>query len=299
MDKIAFTEAFYSIQGEGKYAGTPSVFLRTYGCNFRCKGFNMPVGSTEGMKHNPEVIPIIQNIDKYATFKDLPLVSTGCDTYASIYPEFKRFAQHQTPYELADTLAALTPPNRFGTVHLVITGGEPLLGWQKLYPQLIDKLSMDYGLTHVTFETNGTQMLTEELIGWLRMCLKETQFSVSPKLAVSGESRDKALQPEVIAQYARCVKQGWGDLYLKYVVATEADANEAMDFTEEYQDAIDEDRDTLHWPRWQPDVYLMPVGGTPEPYHYNAKDVALLAMERGFKYSPRLQVDLFKNAWGT
>jgi len=46
-------------------------------------------------------------------------------------------------------------------------------------------------------------------------------------------------------------------------------------------------------------VYLMPVGGVESVYNLNAKNVALAAMKRGWRYSDRLQVPLFKNLWGT
>ena len=82
-------ELFTSIQGEGKYSGVPSHFLRVSGCNLRC------------------------------VFKD-----TVCDTpYSSFKPEkslyktmddlVKAFKDLQTQY-----------PN---VKHLVVTGGEPLL----------------------------------------------------------------------------------------------------------------------------------------------------------------------------
>ena len=29
-------EIFYSIQGEGRYTGTPAIFIRLAGCNLRC-----------------------------------------------------------------------------------------------------------------------------------------------------------------------------------------------------------------------------------------------------------------------
>jgi len=44
MAKLKVSELFYSIQGEGRYMGVPSVFLRTLGCNFTCDGFGMPKG---------------------------------------------------------------------------------------------------------------------------------------------------------------------------------------------------------------------------------------------------------------
>ena len=48
MSKIKIAELFYSIQGEGRYMGVPSVFLRTFGCNFKCAGFGMSRLHTDG-----------------------------------------------------------------------------------------------------------------------------------------------------------------------------------------------------------------------------------------------------------
>ena len=55
MKKFRVTEVFYSVQGEGQFVGVPSVFLRVFGCNFKCEGFGMPVGepSKERLNINP------------------------------------------------------------------------------------------------------------------------------------------------------------------------------------------------------------------------------------------------------
>ena len=45
QSKLRYSEAFYSIQGEGRFVGVPSVFLRTFGCNFECAGFGQERGN--------------------------------------------------------------------------------------------------------------------------------------------------------------------------------------------------------------------------------------------------------------
>ena len=59
---MRYTELFYSLQGEGKYVGTPSILLRLFGCNLRCPHFGV-----KGRKgDNPEVIRITGEINGYS-----------------------------------------------------------------------------------------------------------------------------------------------------------------------------------------------------------------------------------------
>jgi organic radical activating enzyme len=82
--KIKVSELFYSLQGEGRFVGVPSVFLRTYGCNFTCAGFGCKPGEkSTGADDVAEVVHLYNN------FLELPLVETGCDSYASWHPAFK------------------------------------------------------------------------------------------------------------------------------------------------------------------------------------------------------------------
>lgn len=293
MSKLHYTEKFYSIQGEGRFMGVPSVFLRMFGCNFRCKNFGRYEKDILGQEttHNSEVVEIIKNIDQYTSFKDLPLVKTGCDSYSSIYPEFKKFVVKESAEELANGIIELLPNKKWEDEHLVITGGEPLLGWQRAYPALLEHPKMQ-SLKELTFETNGTQPLTKEFKDYLHSWNQqrfphgnggEITFSVSPKLSCSGEIRKQAIKPEVVCDYETV-----GYTYLKFVVATEDDAEEALQTLKIYRDA-----------GFTGVTYLMPVGGVESVYNLNNRRVAELAMKNGLRYSDRLQLPLFSNAWGT
>jgi 7-carboxy-7-deazaguanine synthase len=47
------------------------------------------------------------------------------------------------------------------------------------------------------------------------------------------------------------------------------------------------------------DVLLMPVGGNPEILRESMDVTARLAIQHGFRYTPRLQIDLFGDTAGT
>ena len=280
MNHIKISELFYSIQGEGKFQGVPSVFLRTFGCNFKCQGFGMPRGelSNEANDINP---------DLYTEYKSLPLVSTGCDSYASWDPRFKHLSPVLSIDSIANAIVDTLPYKEWKDEHLVITGGEPLLGWQRAYPKLLEHDKMQ-GLTAITFETNGTQKLSSEfkdhLRDWISNGFKnEITFSVSAKLPCSGEKWEDAIKPEVVCDYEEI-----GTAYLKFVVATKEDVADAECAVGAFRAA-----------GFEGHVYLMPVGGVESVYTLNNKNVALEAMKRGWRYSDRLQVPLFKNEWGT
>lgn len=283
MSKIKVSELFYSIQGEGRYMGVPSIFLRTFGCNFTCDGFGMPRGDKSVERVH---VSFAHQNTPYKDYKELPLVSTGCDSYASWMPAFKELSPMLNTDAIVDKMMEILPYNQWRDEHLVITGGEPLLGWQKQYPDLLNHLKM-HGLKEITFETNGTQKLTPEfklaLKEWSKWYNREITFSVSAKLPVSGEKWEEAILPEVVCEYEKV-----GYTYLKFVIASEEDAKDAEAAVNEYRKV-----------GFKGPVYLMPVGGTIEKYQMNTKAVAEYAMAKGWRYSARLQCDIFRNEWGT
>jgi organic radical activating enzyme len=285
MSKLKIAELFYSVQGEGRYMGVPSVFLRVFGCNFKCAGFGMPRGE---LSKEAEELGEVAHL--YSKYEDLPLVSTGCDSYASWHPDFKNLSPVLTTDAIVERIMEILPHGEWRDEHLVITGGEPLLGWQRAYPDLLSHPKMQ-GLKEITFETNGTQEISKEFASYLHTWAhhhdkdfwREITFSVSAKLPCSGEKWEEAILPTVVCDY-----EEYGTAYLKFVIATEQDFADAECAVTAYR----KEGFTGH-------IYLMPVGGVETVYAMNNRNVALLAMKHGLRYSDRLQVPLFKNEWGT
>ena len=218
--KIA--EVFYSVQGEGKLIGVPSVFVRTSGCNLRCK---------------------------------------WCDTpYTSWNPE----GEARTVESLVDEVCA------YRARHVVLTGGEPLLMKESI--QLTKELKAR-GM-HITVETAGTV--------WSPVSCD--LMSISPKLANStpndpywGALHERTrLQMEVLLRL-----MGEHEYQLKFVVAEPNDMSEILDLVGDLSAPAE-------------NVMLMPEGRSAEAIRAKAQWLVPLCLQHGFRFSPRVHIDI----WG-
>ena len=293
MGKLRYSEVFYSVQGEGRFVGVPSVFLRVFGCNFECAGFGQERGkliATDQMPYFTDPKADKNHPEAYKSIEELPVTPIGCDSSASWAMKYKHLQLTETIEQVQQRIIDLLPNGKYDEredIHLVITGGEPLLGWQRVWPELLE-LGRKIGLKNVTFETNGTQNLQEQFIEYLNGDGKDIHvtWSTSPKLSLSGEKNEDALKPDVLVDMNKVTNS---HLYNKFVVRDINDFEEVDTFVNAYKEAgVKLDA-----------VYCMPEGATLEQQTLTAKGVAEACMETGYKFSPRLHIDLFGNAWGT
>ena len=294
--KLRYSEAFYSIQGEGRFVGVPSIFLRVFGCNLTCAGFGQPRGNLIASDDMPYMVDPRANPDHpdaYESIAELPVTTLGCDSSASWAAKYKHLQLTCTVDEVYQHIVSLLPNGTFignhgEDIHLVITGGEPLLGWQRVWPELLTKCQQN-GLKNVTFETNGTQCVSHALAFFFNSSIYGTQlhvtWSTSPKLSISGETQTDALIPEALVTMNR-VKNSF--LYTKFVVRDKHCLAEVDHFVDQYKQAgVELDA-----------VFCMPEGATLEQQSLTARGVADVCLQTGYKYSPRLHIDLYGNAWG-
>jgi 7-carboxy-7-deazaguanine synthase len=224
---VYVAETFVSLQGEGILVGMPSFFIRTSGCNLRCR---------------------------------------WCDTpYTSWLPEGER----RLVGELVDEAISC------GLRHVVVTGGEPLL--QREIGLLTRELRKA-GL-HITVETAGT--IDREL--------KCDLLSVSPKTAGSdpqGHWRRRHRQLRSDLAPLRRLLQRFPEHQVKLVIQDADDLREGLEILEQVG------------PIARRRVLLMAEGRSAEEVAGRTSLVVGLCLEHGFRYTPRLHLDLFGGGRG-
>jgi 7-carboxy-7-deazaguanine synthase len=228
---VRISEIFYSIQGEGRFLGVPSVFIRVSGCNLRC---------------------------------------VWCDTpYTSWKPEGKNWSLSKILSEVA----------KYPTPHVVVTGGEPLLA-----PE-IEELSsrLKQRGAHLTIETAATlfKPVAADLI------------SMSPKLANSTPwKRERGkfapmherrrLNPAVIQKFLHA-----HDYQLKFVVERRKDFAEIGEILAQLQ-GVDATQ-----------VMIMAQGTSTGELKRREKWIVESCKLFGYRFTPRLHIQLFGNRRGT
>lgn len=294
--KYYYSEIFYSIQGEGHYTGIPTAWIRFFLCNLQCNG------SGQLNPTNPDTyeLPFEDfDVSTVTRVEDLPVWNKGCDSSYTWAKKYKHLMGQATASELADkvidilkndsnpTGSFLHPVSR-QQQHLCITGGEPLMpqsqkAFIEVYKELVKRNNIPES---ITFETNGTQKLTEEFKELVRTIDTEIFFSISPKLwTVAGEKREKAIRPDIIKEYRELSLQG----QLKFVLGNKDEQWNEM------EEVLKLFRSTgIDYPVW-----IMPVGAREEEQSATAGEVAKRAFQRGYNVAARVHVHLFGNAIGT
>jgi len=198
------TEQFFSIQGEGKYAGVPSYFLRTGGCNLNCPGFG-------------------------AAYEVDGEVRLGCDTYFAVDGHFA------SSWQKVDNAEGLTLhlKQEFDTLgyapDVVITGGEPLMYAKDTTFYAVVQWLVAYGV-QITFETNGTIEIDFDTFPAYKSCI----FALSLKLKNSGEPVAKRIVPQALKKIQKHAKEA----FLKFTIDADLVKSTALDEINEIRDIL-------------------------------------------------------------
>ncbi len=226
---MKISELFYSVQGEGRLLGTPSVFIRTSGCNLRCVWCDTPYTSWEPQGEQRTLESVLEEVRHY--------------------------------------------PAR----HVIITGGEPMLA-----PEIVELTNRCRSLgLHITIETAGTVFAPVAC----------DLMSISPKLANSTPwerdpdwaARHERLrcQPDVLKHLMAAY-----EYQLKFVVARLDDLAEIRALVAQLE------AEPVR-------VVLMPEGTDPAVLRERSLWLVEAAKREGYRFTPRLHIDLWGNRRGT
>jgi len=176
----------------------------------------------------------------------------------------------------------------FDAEHVVLTGGEPMIH-DDIVALLDDLAAAGY---HTTVETNGT----------IHRDAAIDLASISPKLSTSTPTAD--LDPKGDGEWAE--KHEERRIDLAALAALVDDYDSQLKFVVTGREDLDEIESLLARVRERTaatipntDVLLMPEGVTREELDQRRSLVAELAQEYGYRYTPRLHVDLWNDEPGT
>lgn len=276
---------FLSVQGEGKYTGELCTWLRLFACNLQCAGFSQP----DPADPKTYIKPINFNPKEITRLEDIPTPKYGCDSAYSVSAQYKHLAKTADYKTIGDEIIKLLPfglfqhPNKPNKIGHVFTGGEPLLQQKAIIGIVAYWLSTNNYPHRITFETNGTQSLSDEFVNQIAMWKYhgiEVVFSISPKLLhTSGEHPDKAIKFDVIKQ----LKEVGSKTYLKFVLnQDERSWQQASDIVSCLDSSIE--------------VWAMPVGGVYE--QQCNPEVSKLADKAIFEYGWHISNRTHIIMWG-
>jgi organic radical activating enzyme len=234
-------EIFYSVQGEGKNVGRPRVFVRLSGCNLHC------VWCDTAYTWDWEGTPFVHDKDRPG------------------HPHKFDPKREMIKRDVADVAASVLAFNAPG---VVITGGEPLMQ-QSAVVELARMLKAS-GPHAIEIETNGSVAPSDALIDCVDL------FTVSPKLAHSGNAAELALKPETLKAFASL-----DTATFKFVAREPADVAAVAELAAQH--AIDKQR-----------IYIMPEGTTSAGLIARGRDLIESVLQHGFNYTDRLHIHL----WG-
>lgn len=293
MKKYKYSEIFgKTIQGEGRYTGIPTVWIRFWGCNFECNGFGQDTPD-DPVTYNLDYQTI--DVSSIKHMNDLPVFSKGCDSSYSWSKKFSHLANTGTASEICDKLeyylksdsnpdGMFLHPDSQQHTHLAFTGGEPMMNQSGIVDIMLEFAKRGNLPAFVTIETNGTQELRNVFIDYFSKYSGELFWSVSPKLYLSGEKWENAIKPDVVYGYRQLSNAG----QLKYVSnGSDRAWKEVSLATLEYNQR------NVCWPVW-----IMPVGADIEGQNKVAAMVTEGAVERGYHVAARVHTYIFGNVVG-
>ena len=109
-DTKVFSELFYSFQGEGKYAGVPSIFIRMIGCNLFCDWCDSKFASWEPEKPSFSLNDVDEFLGQHKGVKHV--VITGGEPLANmaLFIDLLRLVKSKHKFVTVETNGTIMPP---------------------------------------------------------------------------------------------------------------------------------------------------------------------------------------------